>query len=43
MPAVKLLTMKSSKDSEKASIAAATMPGMASGSVISRNVCHSLA
>src|SRR5919112_2741980 len=42
-PEVKFVTMKSSKDSENASIAAATMPGSASGRVTSRKVCHSLA
>ena len=35
--------MKSSKDSEKLSSAAARMPGNTSGKVIRQNVCHSLA
>ena len=42
-PLLKLVMMKSSKDSEKASRAAAAMPGATSGKVTRRNVCHSLA
>ena len=43
LPWLKFVTMKSSKDSEKLSSAAARMPGNTSGKVIRQNVCHSLA
>ena len=43
LPELKLVTMKSSKDSENDSSAAATMPGTTSGSVTRRKVCGSFA
>ena len=42
-PALRLVMMKSSKDNEKLSRAAAMMPGKTSGNVTLRKVCHSLA
>ena len=43
LPWLKFVTMKSSKDSEKLSSAAARMPGNTSGNVTRQNACHSLA
>ena len=43
MPEAKLVTMKSSIESEKASRAPARMPGKMSGNVTRQKVCHSLA
>ena len=43
LPWLKFVTMKSSKDSEKLSSAAARMPGKTSGKVTRQNACHSLA
>src|SRR5882757_101080 len=42
-PAFRFVMMKSSKDKEKLSSAAARMPGKTSGNVIRQNVCHSFA
>ena len=42
-PELKLVMMKSSNDSEKASSAPAAIPGATSGSVMRRKVCHSSA
>ena len=43
VPALRLVMMKSSKDSEKLSSAAARMPGNTSGKVTRQNVCDALA
>ena len=40
VPVLKFVMMKSSKHSENASSAAATMPGSTSGRMTRRNVCH---
>ena len=43
LPALRLVMMKSSKDSENDSSAAPRMPGNTSGNVIRRKVCDSVA
>ncbi len=43
VPALRLVMMKSSKDSEKLSSAAPRMPGKTSGKVTRQNVCAGVA